>query len=304
MESRQTGMPEALQVVLGIFGCLFVIGSLVGMAWASRVYKRPGANKKAVGSLALLLGIPWLAALIGVALRSSESAAGGVLSGLMILGGVASAVVLAIVGLLEIRREPARWTEGKGFAVATFCLAGLLVLTWVGMIGTIVATAVSRSGEARGPVKTDFPELGFRIGAPPASWRSANTGEINPKACMAYRRRNPEMYFMIVAEKIERDAGPTLQTVAGLVKANLVSGAQGAKVTLEEPESIEAMAGIRMQADVPQANGIVCGFRYWLHVSPDHVYQLIAWSLKGDEAAMLKEADALFDGFRTLPANE
>lgn len=153
-----------------------------------------------------------------------------------------------------------------------------------------------RSTSSSAPVV--FENLGFSVQAN-TPWVKVEPGQLNPAATVAFLRRNPEAYFIVIAEKLEPGVRFTNEMLTSVVKANLLSGEPTAKVLEEAPEILNGREGVRLVCEA-RVNGLDIVYRYWMHATTGNTYQLLVWGQKGSQAAVLAEAKKIFDGFDVL----
>ena len=278
-----------------------VLLTVAGAIWCFVILRRPGVNRKGVASLGLLL-ISWAMAMIGG--MTKVPALGIVGGGLCVIGGLTS-IVLAIAALVD--HAPGKYQGGKGQAITSLVLAGL---TGMAVLFFAVTTVLTKSVEAR-QARTaaqgkplELPEHQFRLKSLPSPWvRIPNPEKLNALACLGLSRTRPEMYFMVIAEKVASENEDNLELFVGAVKSNLMQVDPAAQFIEEKPETLNGREGVRVVATARVSN-LDLVYRYWLHCSPGHVYQVISWSPAKDRASMLTQSEPLFSNIEILTPKE
>lgn len=190
-----------------ITGQVFVLFILIwGIAKCWNISRRSGSNTKCILALALVLcglcstsmGIVVTNGLdIGVAKLLVQSGA-SFLFGVFVV----AAVVLAIIGLREMSQKPLEFHYGRAQAIWSLVLAVVFGLFF---INGFIRGARSRLPETTPTVAGQvfsFPEFNFRYRAPDRPWVSFNSSTFNKVSKLGFIRRNPDVYFLVVAEEL------------------------------------------------------------------------------------------------------
>jgi hypothetical protein len=294
----------------GCIGLLILGGMIAGLLVTSRRMSRPTANRKAHLALIVLLG-SWL--LYGGAAALSRSQKDGTIIALIALlafgGSVLVSILLSILGLSEIKRGRGLYREGKGPAITALVLCCLIVVIFAGAVGFGFMKGFMQSAEMRaamasreGPPEPAqvFDQFGFSI-QPPRPWIKIDSRKLNPEAAAGYLRSRPQVYFMIIAEKVGEDSELDLESLVDVVKANLVSAAQEVKLVEEAEETINGVPGVRLIYHATVGKQAFT-YRYWIHLAPGCAYQLVAWGARRDENGTLLEGGKAFNTFTLIPA--
>jgi hypothetical protein len=282
---------------LGIFGMILCAGRM----------RRPTANKKCHSSLLVFLGgwVVSMGATFGLQALDLGPAS-GCAGGFVLLGTVATSLALAIWGLVEFRSQRGRFVEGKGPAITTLVLCGLIGLLIAAGAATGVMASVAKARDRKAAAEAEseakpllFEDLRFSIKAP-RPWVETDAKAINPEASVALIRRSPEMYFIVIAEALEEEDSITTKALLAAAKANVFGVSPSARVVEEAPETLNGVPGMRLviEAKVQRMDIL---YRYWVHAESDIVYQLIAWGPPAARAAVLEEAGKVFKTFSILP---
>lgn len=192
--------------------------------------------------------------------------------GLIFLVGFPASIVLAIVGLLEISRHPHRGLRGKKRAISVLVLCGLMLL----FIGFALSSPPLMNRQT-----TDLPEkslsyddLNFRISVP-HPWVETER-KFNPESTLSLLSASPQMFAMIIAEKIGSGSRWDTETLASFVKSYLASADPSSKVLSETRTREKGMNVVKMETDL-EMNGQPVFYAHWLVVHNGYSYQLACW---------------------------
>ncbi|HEY9172691.1 MAG TPA: tetratricopeptide repeat protein [Verrucomicrobiae bacterium] len=288
-----------------VTGTLFwaVLG-LAGALKCLSISRRPATNTKcALALMFLLLGLALCGIVGGLAHFSVASlwlrlAAGGVALGFIAF--VVVAVVFSILGLVELRQSPGRYTQGRAQAIWTLGLAGVMVLLMgAGFIRTMQRTATWRAGTAKPGERLTFDEYNFRIQAPPAPWVSMDAARLNRDAKVTFMRRWPEVYFFVIAERFGADSELELAQLVEIGKANLKSAARAAQVNWEKPWTVNGLSGVLVQSDASVV-GQELHYVHWYFLTNGYAYQIVTYGRKLDSPRVEEEALRLLRAFELV----
>jgi transglutaminase-like putative cysteine protease/tetratricopeptide (TPR) repeat protein len=162
--------------------------------------------------------------------------------------------------------------------------------------------ALERAGAPASEPST-FRELGFRY-TPAASWAPFDVARFSTEADLGYLRSNPNVVFMIVAEKLPGLSGVTSEAAASVARAGLASRLEGYRLLSETAHSLEGMDGVLLVSEA-RLFGKDAHYLHWIHSRGEHVYQLVAWGLEAeaDPDTIRREAFEAFAGFELLEAD-
>jgi hypothetical protein len=290
------------------FEISFWIGALlpvtlvtVGGLWCFSMMRRPNVNRMGVASLGILL-IAWALAMIGSMPRIPALK---IVAGVIGVIGLVTSTVLAISAL--VHHAPDKHRQGKGQAIASLILAGLTGMAVLFFAVTTIAMKGREAREARTAAQRqpiELPDHQFRLKSLPSPWvRIPNPEKLNGLACLGLSRTRPEMYFMVIAERVASQNEDSLELFVGAVKSNLLQGDPTAQFVEERPETINGRAGVRIVATARISN-LDLVYRYWVHCSPGRLYQVISWSPAKDRASMLAQSEPVFSNIEILTPKE
>jgi 16S rRNA (guanine527-N7)-methyltransferase len=292
---------EAVGRVFGLVAIFVIV--VAGIRKCLEIARRPTANAKGAWSLALGLGT-WAAASALDAIR--------VLAGLgpwtmliwvVMFGSAIATGLLAVQALVEIRRAPEKYAQGRGQAIGALVLGGVLV--GAGIVG--VVSGVSRAssipaewaGDPHPPgEKLVVADQNFTFDAPEKPWTTLDAKKLNPQATLAFARSNPPVYLMIIAETT-----PTLtarsEMVAEVTKANVRSAAERAVLVAERPHDVHALPGVWIEMNAELKTGPLA-YVAWVLADRGHLHQLLVWGAAKDADEVRAAATMLVDRFDVI----
>ncbi len=261
-----------------LFWLLLLGGGIVKCVAISR---RPGTNTKCALGLALLLS-SWATGAASVLMRTllepgSVTAVTCIaVAAVLMLGLLVASLVLAILGLVEVRRQPEVFRQGRAQAVWTLGLSGLLLL---GGLGTAVSASRRWAGVGGidrttqpGQVLT-FEELNFRFRAPERPWVSYDAKKLDPAIQLGFLRRSPQIVFNVIAERIGADAEMSTTSLVEIGEAHLRSAATALRILGENPFNVHGLDGILVDSEAT-IRGQTSRCAHWFCVTNGFAYQL------------------------------
>jgi len=222
------------------------------------------------------------------------------LIGLFCMLFIVAAPILGIVALCLFDRN--RHTRGKGYAIWAIVLG---VAMWI-LMGFVMVSSFKKGAEARQGfatashqpgetlVKTD---LNFSL-TPPDGWRLL-AGQINPAACLSLRQLKPEMYCVVIAEKLGQ--GAELSAIKTLVLSNL-SNAGSVLEQKEDEVTIQGVTFTRVRSTIELSSvGMKFHYENWFALHNGFSWQVVFWCLaKTDTNILAEQAATLMKGFQIL----
>jgi tetratricopeptide (TPR) repeat protein len=222
------------------------------------------------------------------------------LVGLVCMLFVIAAPILGIVGLCLFNRR--RHRRGKGYAIWAIVLG---VAMWI-FLGFVMVSAFKKGVEGRPSLATashqpgetlEKPDLNFAI-TPPDGWRPL-AGQLNPSASVSLRRLSPEIFCVVIAEKLGQGADPAA------MKTLVLSNLSNAGTLLEQKEDEVTIQGItftRVRSTLElYSAGMKFHYENWFALHNGYSWQVALWSLaKNDPKVLADEAAAVMKGFRIL----
>lgn len=275
---------------------------VAGAAWCLVRLSRPGVNRKGLASLALVFAGWALGMLVGV-IKTSKG--GGTpydlaAAGIVILTALA-AFPLAVGALVE----PGPPKPGRGHAIATLVLSGLVAIVLMfsvgmGIVKGMEQSTLARSGKGERLEPLRFEAEGFGLKNLPVPWVQTEAKKINPVACFATVRTRPGGYFMVISEKSQPGKPIAIENLVAIVKSNLLNACADAKVLSEGPENLNGADGVRMVCSA-RINNLDLVYRYWIYSGNDHTYQAIGWTQGKDGSEVVRLLEPVFSNLELLP---
>lgn len=149
------------------------IALIAGALKCWSISRRPTTNTKCALALVLMLLGFLAAASVGLLVQNVGTspvmvAVRGLL-GLMMLGLMVTAIVLAILGLIEFSRPPRAFVQGRAQAIWALALAGVMgLIAGAGFVSVILRSSglSARAGQSRPGQMLTFDDLNFRYRTP------------------------------------------------------------------------------------------------------------------------------------------
>jgi tetratricopeptide (TPR) repeat protein len=285
------------------------IALLVGSWKCWSISRRPATNAKcALALMFMLLGflggssLGILGQLFGT---PPVMAAIGALLGFAMLGLTAAAIVFAILGLFEFSRHPGVFVQGRAQAVWALCLAGV-----IGLIagGSVVAVALRAGGfltppsQGRPSQVLTFDDLNFRFRTPSRPWVPLNAAKVNKDSKVAFMRRFPEAYFLVIAEKIGSGRDFSTAQLAEVGKAHLQASAESSRILSESPWRTNGLTGLLVETEA-QRNLYTFYYVHWYIATNGYAYQLIGYGRSQDRQRIAGELRQMCSRFDLLDPN-
>lgn len=297
--------PEEVGRLGGVGFVFFLL--FAGVAKCVQISQRPTTSALCVSSLACFLAA-WMISTIRTAMNpvGATNALILVVFALLIL----ASLILGIVGLIDYRRQPGRYDQGKGQAIWGILLSGLMI----GLISKavfdrfaaedaiarqIAADDTSMEFEADGIKSQTFEDLNFRFDSIEKPWVIAPAAGINPVASLACMRKNPEVWFIIIAEKIGVETEFDNNALAEVAKTNLRASATNLRVNNQYAEKVNGLDGVRIEIDAV-STGRSISYSMWVCAHHGFAYQLVAFSSVRDKSSLATHAREACRGFHLI----
>lgn len=280
---------------------LVPLALMVGMAKCVQIMRRPTTSKLCVSALLLILSGCFFSSTGNIsvkllALPQPFIVVGGLISVLFMLAGL----VIGIVGLATYDRQ--RFLQGKAQAIWAVVLGGIMGLVFVAGAITSFLTPnrnFSQNGNPAGnngkPIEK--PEFNFSI-TPPSRWINMKPEAINKQACVAMRRVNPDVYCVIISERLSGSID--MEAFKEVVKSNLASASQ----VLEQSEESLPLNGlaftlIKSRVHMDTMN-MGLKYEHWLACEHGFAWQIIFWSQNTSKQDISNEARKVIETFHIL----
>ncbi|MBK1814948.1 DUF3857 domain-containing protein [Luteolibacter yonseiensis] len=281
---------------------IVVLMLLAGILKCVSLLRRPTVSKPCVLALMVLL-CGWTLSCVQVGLEAFE--VGSNLSRVLVGFGLCvcwlAALVLGIVGLALY--DSTRFRQGRAQAIWAISLASILLLATAGIVVSGALKSADDGWEGfreagavdTGNVPIRNTDFNFSL-TPAKGWVRVKPDAINKLACLALRKSNPEVFSMVIAEKIP--SAPDLEQLREIVKSNLAMNVEvisQTEDTVVTPEGL-TFAHLSTQARVQSA---VFNYEHWITTRRGFSWQMVSWN-KGDKAGLARDARSLMETFRIL----
>ncbi|HWW00901.1 MAG TPA: transglutaminase domain-containing protein [Candidatus Acidoferrum sp.] len=282
---------------------LVLIGFLAGALKCWSISRRPTTNTKcALGLMFVLLGLLVSSALAILSQMMAFTPARTLVAGLLgtcFLGCLITGLVLAIIGLTELSRQPGVFVQGRAQAIWTLVLTGVFGVIFIFGAVAGIQRAGQIAGSGRGAAAgqfVNFDELNFRFRAPDRPWVALNAAKLNKDAKLSFMRRAPEVYFTIIAERAGSAQDFTCERLAEIGKAHLESAAESSRVVKETPYHLNGLDGLLVDTEV-SLHGEALFYQHWYIATNGFAYQLIGYGLLRERSRIVAELGRLFSRF-------
>lgn len=151
------------------------------------------------------------------------------------------------------------------------------------------------------PLRDEGRNFAFRV--PPKPWATLDPAKLEGDACLAWHQAPLNAFFMLVHEKLEDGDEASVEALAEVVRARLVSGSDSADVGKPQARRVGGLQGLQIDADLV-LGAQTLSYRIWLHSRKGHQYQLFTWGLRGRRDEVRREADLFFRRFSVLDPTE
>lgn len=283
-------------IVWGIFKCL-------------KIMKRPTTSRICVIALLCVL-VAWLISGAGQLVEFALSSTGAnwlLLKTIPMILCLVAAFIVAIVGLATY--DSSRHLQGRAQAIWALVLSLLLVPFLI----ISVVFRLSQAIKARDDVADDLgpnqsapgasgkviakPEYNFSI-APASKWVSVRPEALNKLACVAMRRSNPDIFFIVIAESLSGSLN--LDTLTEMARANLAAGAE----ILEQKQESVVVNGHTFSHLMTHANAhsvnMKIHYDQWLCSEHGFTWQFMFWGPSTSRESLAAQSRAVIDTFKVL----
>ena len=295
---------EILGELTGGLFCSLVLVFAIWKCW--RNVRRPGTNRKCALALLfffLTVSIPAGAVTASWFLRTPPPA--GILSVLMGLGMFGlwlAAIVLAVIGLVEMSLKPGVWDYGRNqaiWALALCVILGALAVKSMHRKSGTVAFGTIEPGQL-----LRFEDEKFEFLAPGRPWVAVDPAKINREARLAFRRSGPDAIFLVIADKTGNRAEFSTEKCAAISKERIQTLARGTmRIINEKPLELSGVTGEFDELAARLGPNPVY-YQLWCAVTNGVGYEMVGWGLDENRTLMAEEFQTQFHGFRQIDPNQ
>jgi tetratricopeptide (TPR) repeat protein len=245
-----------------------------------------------------LLGALWFICFSGICFSKPRA-----LLPLLILFSLAgcglmiTSVVLSIIGLAEWAEASARYTQGRAQAIFALVISGLFGLAFFGAaVRSALLTGLSNQS-VPGATLT-FNDLNFRFKAPGRPWMRTDATRISPEARVAFIRAEPELSFIILADKTA-NLGFSAESMAESALGRLRGVGEWVRVEEKVRTNINGISALRVSIDV-QLSGKPIHYVECFCATNGWTYELVAWGRQEEALSVNREAAQLCSDFELM----
>jgi hypothetical protein len=265
------------------------------------ISRRPTTNTKCALSLMLLCVAFLITGTHAILSRfipyiPANRVVAGIL-GLVIFGLIVTAIILAIIGLVEYSRHHESYNQGRSQAISALGLTVFMLIFGIQGAVTGYKRAHGFSNEKANEL-VKFEDLNFQFRTPGYPWKQYDASKINKASKLSLVRQFPEGYFTITAEKIG-NLNFTSEQLAEAGKANMEVASTSHRVVNQTPYRVGSLDGVMVETEA-QVGANSLHYRNWYVVTNGYAYQLIGFSRSEDQNVVKKQLDDLFTRFEVI----
>lgn len=293
-----------------IVGQILVLTALLAGAlkcWS--ISRRPTTNAKCALALMIILLAFGFAGVVGTLTRllgnSPVMALVNAVTGLLMIAALATAALLAILGLIEFSSRREIYAQGRAQAIWALVLVSIFVF----FASAAFIRGVQRAhgfgtaiGQGRPDQMLSFEDLNFRFRSPNRPWVSYDGSRLNKASKISFMRRNPDASIIIIAEKIGTQSQFTTEQLATVGKANLQSAATSSRVLSERPWQVNGLNGLLVVTEA-QVGAYQFYYRHWYCFTNGYAYQLVGLSKSEDQDRVAGELGEMLTRFELIDPN-
>lgn len=291
-------------------GQAFVFIALLGGVWKCwSISRRPTTNTKCALSLMFVLLAFLVASTMGILVQGFGTAPlMSVVTGLLcltMLGLMATAIVLAILGLTEFSTQRGAFNQGRAQAIWALVLAGVICLiAGAGFVAAVVRgfRPSATAGQGRPGQVLTFDDLNFRFRSPSRPWVAYDTAKLNRDSKLGFMRRFPDAYVNVIAERIGTSREFTAAQLAEIGKAHLEAAAQSSRVLSETPWRTNGLDGLVTETEAKVGQHSLY-YLHWYIATNGYAYQLIGYGRFQDRQRIAGELRQMFSRFELIDPN-
>lgn len=290
---NETEIGEYVGEWLGLLLYWFFI--IWGTAKCMFLARRPGANAKGFYALAAAL-VVWVlpplvdSLIIWLGFRHPVR----MFSYYASLSLVIAPIVLAVLSLGEISRDPQRFARGKKQAICALVVSVVLI-----MMGSGYLTGMMR----RPGDELVFEEMNFKFRAPPEPWfmmDMVDVKKISKDGILGFVRESPDTEFIVIVEDLGiRGAAMSIEAKAEAMKDALKKIAMSFRVVDEQTMQWGDLRGLQVVLEDQASGGSVLRYVVLVLIHGGYAYQLVTIgdSAEQTEAETRMSAESMMINF-------
>lgn len=209
-------------------------------------------------------------------------------------------MIVAIIGLVEYNQN---YTQGKKQAVWAIVLNSVFIILILS--GIIIGIAMHANKKNKMYVSEEntapmmMPDLNFKLDMPGKPYAKIKPQTLNPYAKAALMRGNPQVFYMLIPERIGVDQTMKTEDLLEISQAALKGGTQSLEIGPVSDKLINGMKGLYFVSDA-RINTKKVTYVHWVCSINGFAYQQIAFSNTKNKKMLIKEAEKLFFEFEQI----
>jgi hypothetical protein len=227
-----------------------------------------------------------------------------VATGFVFLLALVISAALAIGGLVEIRKNPGRWNQGRKQATWTLALVGVIVCCMAygayrdrNDAGIQPSARITRP---RGDSVVRNEELNFAFDLPGPPWVQVDAKKFNAEATLAVARARPSIFFMVIAEETgSKGVALDNDMLVEVVRINMGAAATAFEIIDQRPRTVNDLAGVHILARAI-VNDVQLSYGFWVCARNGFAYQCITAGETTLEDQILRDNEELTRRFRLI----
>ena len=161
-----------------------------------------------------------------------------------------------------------------------------------------VTDANADPNQPQGKVYT-FEDLNFRIHDPGTPWVEFNAKQFMPEATISFMRNHPQIFGVVIAEKVGAESEIDSVSLAEISRANLRQRVTNLNIGENRIQTFSGIAGIRFDT-TGETMGREVAYSHWVTARGGFLWQIIMSGLKSDADEIKASLDKLVSGFELI----
>ena len=285
---------------------VMLICMLAGTLKCWNISRRPTTNRKCVLSLMLVLasmgGFGCVGMVVKATVLSSNSRVLVGVMGMVMFGLMITALVLAILGLIEYSKQKDLYVQGKRQAIWAIFIS-ILMLCFAGRayVNGLRTSAMGGVKQISGqPGKMlEFANYNFRFRSPERPWVPIDVSKINKDSRLSFTRRFPEAYFLIIPEVLGSDIPMSSEQNAQIGKSHIESVASSVRIIQESSLRVNNLEGRLVELEATLGNYQLF-YVQWYLATNGYSYQLMGYGKADDRTHIESELKQMLSRFEVI----
>ncbi len=266
--------------------------------------RKPDTNRLCAIALTLAFGALGLLPVLGVLALAKPPILAAILAvSLAYWSLLVAAVVTAIIGLVQCSMRRDLYRHGRGPAIWALVIACSLILIGIGSVVSrtygVDLTSGLRTADAGRTRARIFEDLNFRMLVLPQGWSDIDMSKVNEDATVGYIRRNPVVFFVVIAERLGVETGMTSDALAAMAQGVMRSAASEVTIGESEATRVGGIDGLLFDSTAT-VHGKHLAYTHWVAAHNGYGYQLMAWGERANARAVARESAVVREHFALL----